>query len=79
MKNIKVLGAEMCSSCSNLKDHIEKFVKDNNVEATVEKITDIAVVMSYGVMSAPAVVVDEEVKCFGRSPSDDELKEWILK
>ena len=77
MKIIKVLGAEKCSSCTNLKDKVANMIKDQNIDATVEKITDIAQIMQYGVMSNPAVVVDEQVKCSGRLPSDKELKEWL--
>ncbi|MCV6598937.1 MAG: thioredoxin family protein, partial [Alphaproteobacteria bacterium] len=67
-KCIKVLGSDCCSTCSNLKSAIEKIIVDKEVDATVEKVTDIAEVMKYGVMSTPAVVIDEEVKCSGRSP-----------
>jgi len=77
MKNIKVLGSDCCVTCTNLKDKIAKMIDDKGIDAEVVKITDIVEVMKYGVMSAPAVVIDEEVKCAGRLPSDDELKEWL--
>jgi len=77
MKNIKVLGSNCCSTCTNLKDKIAKLVADKGIEANVEKVTDIVEVMKYGVMSAPAVVIDEEVKCAGRMPKDSELEEWL--
>jgi len=77
MKNIKVLGSGCCSACTNLKDKITQLVADKGIEANVEKVTDIVEVMKYGVMSAPAVVIDEEVKCSGRVPKDSELEEWL--
>ena len=77
MKIIKVLGAEKCSSCTNLKDKIASMIENQGIDATVEKITDIAQIMQYGVMSNPAVVVDEEVKCSGRLPNEKELKQWL--
>jgi len=77
MKTIKVLGSECCSSCSNLKDKIAKMAADKGIDASVEKVTDIVEVMKYGVMSAPAVVIDDEVKCAGRMPKDSELEEWL--
>lgn len=77
MKNIKVLGADGCKTCTNLKEKIAKMIESRGIEATVEKVNDIIKIMNYGVMSTPAVVVDEEVKCSGRLPSEKELEEWI--
>lgn len=77
MKKVKVLGSGCCSNCSNLKDIIDKLVAEKGFEANVEKVTDIAEIMKYGVMSAPAVIIDDEVKCAGRMPSHKELEEWL--
>ncbi len=77
VKNIKVLGSECCSTCSHLKDKIADMVAVKKLKIKVEKVTDIMEVMSYGVMSAPAVVVDGEVKCSGRLPTDKELENWL--
>ncbi|MBP7709670.1 MAG: thioredoxin family protein [Rickettsiales bacterium] len=77
MKLIKVLGSEKCSTCTKLKDKIAAMIEAQKLDASVEKITDIAQVMTYGVMSSPAVVIDEEVVCFGRVPSDEELENWL--
>jgi len=77
MKKILVLGADNCTTCSNLKENIAKMISDKKMQATVEKITDIVQVMKYGVMSMPALVIDEEVKCVGRVPSEAELNDWL--
>jgi len=77
VKNIKVLGSECCATCTNLKEKIAQMVKEKGLKIKVEKITDIIEVMSYGVMSAPAVVIDDEVKCAGRLPSDKEIETWL--
>ncbi|NCB49379.1 MAG: thioredoxin family protein [Alphaproteobacteria bacterium] len=77
MKSVKVLGAERCSTCTNLKNQIEKMIEETPLDATVEKITDVAKIISYGVLSTPALVVDEEIKCAGRVPSEKELKDWL--
>jgi small redox-active disulfide protein 2 len=79
MKKIKVLGSEMCSTCTKLKDKISKLIAENNLDAEVEKVTNIEEILKYGIMSTPALVIDEDVKCFGRTPNDKELQEWIIK
>jgi 2-hydroxychromene-2-carboxylate isomerase len=34
---------------------------------------------SYGVFGTPSVIVDGEVKCTGKVPKKDEIKNWLLK
>jgi protein-disulfide isomerase len=43
----------------------------------IEKVTDYAEIVTYGVMSTPALSIDGEVKVVGRIPSVEELKELI--
>jgi hypothetical protein len=61
---IKVLGAE-CASCVTLERITREVVAELGVQATVEKVTDAAAFASYGVMSIPALVVDEKVVMVG--------------
>ncbi len=77
MKKVVVLGSENCVTCTNLKDKIAKMVSDKNIPAEVSKVTDIVEVMKYGVMSVPGLVIDGQVKCSGRIPSDKELNSWL--
>lgn len=77
MKLIKILGSEKCSTCTKLKDKITAMIEAQKLDASVEKVTDISQVMKYSIMSSPALVIDEEVMCFGRVPSDEELKNWL--
>ncbi len=77
MKNIEVLGTEKCVKCTNLTNKIADMILVNNFDAHVEKITDLARIMGYGVMSVPSVVVDGKLKCIGRVPLDSEITEWL--
>ncbi len=52
-------------------------MKENGIDATVIKVEDIMDIMSYNIMSTPAVVIDEEVKIRGRVPSRAELLELL--
>ena len=62
MMNIKILG----SGCKALYEETKKAVAEGNLSAEVEYITDMEKVMSYGVMSMPALVVDEKVVSTGK-------------
>ena len=77
VKVIKVLGAECCSSCNNLKKKIEEKVQKKGLDIEIEKINDFSEIATYGVMSTPAVVIDEEVKSYGSIPKDKEIDEWL--
>lgn len=73
---IKILGTG-CSSCKKLEENTKKAVEELNLDAVVEKVTDIKDIMKYGVMKTPALVVDEKVKIMGRVPSSDEIKKYL--
>jgi len=64
MNSIKVLGTG-CPTCQRLLNDVESLVENNNWNAEVEYITEIANIMSYGIMSTPALVVDEKVLFVG--------------
>ena len=68
---IQVLGTG-CARCKQLTANAEKAVAELGVEATVEKVEDLREIMSLGVMTTPALVVDGEVRSAGKllSPAD---------
>ena len=76
MKLIQVLGPG-CPRCEKLKKQVEEAVKQSGVEAQVEKVTDINVMMGFGIMMTPALVVDGEVKSTGKVLSVDEVKRLL--
>jgi len=76
MKNIKVLGTG-CANCKNTMKLIENMAKEKGVEIELEKVEDMQVIMSYGVMSTPGVVVDDKVVHAGGVPSRDKISGWL--
>lgn len=62
---IKVLGAG-CKSCHELYENAKQAVNDMGLSVEVEYITDMQKVMEYGVMSMPALVVNEKVAAMGK-------------
>jgi small redox-active disulfide protein 2 len=69
---IKILGSG-CANCQKLEGLAKKAVQQLGIDAEVVKVTDMAEIMGYGVMSTPALVVDEELKLAGRVPSYDDV------
>ena len=76
--DIKILGPG-CAKCKTLDKLTHQVVDKNGINATITKVEDIMEIMKYGVMSTPAVVVDEKVVLKGRVPSSDELKQLLTK
>ena len=73
---IAVLGMG-CPSCKRLEENVKKAVVELGLKAKVSKVSDIQKIMSYGVTSSPALVIDNEVVLTGRVPNVNELKEIL--
>ena len=74
--NIKILGTG-CSNCQKLEANTKQALSELKMEAQVEKITDMEKIMSYGIMSLPAIVADEKVLSYGSVPSTEDIKELL--
>lgn len=73
---VKVLGPG-CAKCKSTYAVVEKVIKENILEVTLTKVEDIVEMMSYNILSTPAVVVDGEVRIKGHVPSVNEVKEAL--
>jgi small redox-active disulfide protein 2 len=76
MKNIKVLGSG-CRNCEITANAIAQAAKEAGIEIELEKVTDIAEIMSFGVMSTPVVVLDGAVVHAGGIPGPDQVRAWV--
>lgn len=63
--SIKVLGAG-CKSCHEQYENAKEAVRAMGLPVEVEYITDMQKIMEYGVMSMPALVVNEKVVSMGK-------------
>ena len=73
---IKVLGPG-CTNCVNLERVTRQAVAELGLEATIEKVTDYPTIVGYGVMSTPALVVDEQLVLSGRVPTAAGVREVL--
>lgn len=76
MMEIKVLGSG-CSKCEVTAKMIDKTAMENGVAISLEKVTDMAAILGYGVMSTPGVVIDGKVVHSGSVPSAAKVQEWL--
>jgi small redox-active disulfide protein 2 len=76
MKNIKVLGTG-CANCKTTLKLIEETARAKGLDVQLEKIEDIAGIMSFGVMSTPGVVVDGKVVHAGGVPDRKKIEGWL--
>ena len=74
---IKILGTG-CSNCKALYATVEKVVKELGIDASVVKEEDMEKILSYNVMSLPALVIDEKVIAKGRI-SENEVRDILTK
>ena len=74
---IKVLGAG-CKSCHEMYENVKQTVRNIGLNIEVEYITDMQIIMEYGVMSMPALVVNEKVVSQGKVLKETDIKK-ILK
>lgn len=69
VKSFTAEQEKMARYSKALEKLTREVVEQNGIEATVTKVEDIVAIMNYGVMSTPALVIDEKVVLKGRLPS----------
>ena len=73
---IKILGTG-CPNCRMLEKNIEMALEKSRAEAKIIKVTDIPIIMSYGIMSTPGLVINNNVVSYGKVNSVDEIIKLI--
>lgn len=75
MIDVKVLGPG-CANCRRLEERVRHVAADRK-DVVIEKVTDDAAMLAYGIMATPALVVNEAVVATGRLPSNQEIASWL--
>lgn len=73
---IRVLG-DGCRSCEALLEAAKEAVKAKGTDAAVEYITDYEKIMEYGVMSMPALMIDDRIVSAGRVLKAEEIEKLL--
>lgn len=75
---VEILGPG-CPKCKKTFSNAEEAIKELGIQAELVKVEKIDQIMKYGIMFTPALVVDGEIKCYGKIPSIEEIKKWLKK
>lgn len=73
---IRVLGPG-CARCQKLYENTTEAVAEMGLDAHVQKVDDISEIARRGIMSTPALVVDDELVLAGHVPSVMTLREML--
>ena len=74
--DVKVLGSG-CGNCQKLFQVVERAIAQTGVDATPIKVEDYQEIMRYGVLSTPALVIDETVRSAGKVPDVTQVSIWL--
>ena len=73
----KSIGQCGCSKCTKTADLITAIIAELGIEGEVTKVSDPEIIMNYGVMVTPAVVVNDVVVHSGPIPHRDQVISWF--
>jgi small redox-active disulfide protein 2 len=73
---IKILGSG-CKKCITLSENTQSALSSLGLSAEVLKVTDMAAIAAHGVMSTPALVIDDKVLSVGKVLSSAEIAKLL--
>ena len=74
--DVKILGTG-CVNCKNLETLTRAALDELGLDVEIDKVTDPGDIASWGVMSTPALVIDDKVVTSGRVPKAAEVRELL--
>ena len=76
MNVIKVYGSG-CANCKRLESMCTEVIRENNFDASVEKVSDIQEIMKTGILSTPGLEINGKMISSGKLPTKSTLIHWI--
>jgi small redox-active disulfide protein 2 len=76
--NIKILGPG-CSSCDRLEQTAIEALAELGLPAEVDHVRDVREIAKWGLLGAPALLINDEVKVVGVVPTKGMLKKWLAE
>jgi small redox-active disulfide protein 2 len=69
---LEVLGTG-CKKCHQLEDNAKEALKNKNLDAEIDHITDTMEIVKRGIMKTPALAIDGKVVSQGKVLSAEEI------
>jgi small redox-active disulfide protein 2 len=66
-----------CAKCKRLERNLEQALRELGLEDRIERLEDLEEIKRRGVMRAPVLFLDGEVKVVGFVPGVEELKDML--
>jgi small redox-active disulfide protein 2 len=76
MHTVKILGSG-CANCRKLEAVAREAATAAKVEAEFVKVTAMADILAYDLMSTPGLVIDDKLVSSGRIPTVAEIQGWL--
>lgn len=73
---ILILG-QGCYSCNKLEQDILALLSETKIQASLNHITDPALISQYGRVAMPALIINGEIKSQGTLPLTSTIKKWL--
>lgn len=78
MLKIEIFGGG-CPRCQKTKMNSKEALAQLSWDADIVEVKDQAQILQRGITVTPALAIDGEVKCMGRIPEVEEIKDWLLE
>lgn len=72
MKKVQILGTG-CARCQKLMDNAREAAQALGVDIELEKVSDLAEIMKFGILSTPGLVIDGRLITSGKLLKPDEI------
>ena len=76
MISVKVLGTG-CPNCKKVEQVAKRAIANLAIDAEIIKVTDMADIMTYDILSTPGLVINGELVSAGRIPEESEIISWL--
>ena len=73
---VKILGGG-CPRCKQLETVAKEAASTLGITPEFVKVTNMKEIMEYEILETPSLVINEEVKSFGRIPAKEEIMDWM--
>ena len=77
MVEVVVLGSG-CPNCKKLEQLCYNKAAENNLEADIQKVTEISKFANYGIFMTPGLVINGKVMSSGKIPTKSTLTHWMI-